>query len=290
MQLSRRAVLAGLGSVAALAGCGGGGSKTSSQSAQYLMPFFATGQNEQPILRTGVEQRMPWGVGDAEGLPLKALPDRTLMTLTDASGAAVGQPIEVLRHGDGTPFPYFPLRSTLSKAGTYTVSVTLDGRKLEQPVTFVPPEKVNLVQPGERAIPVITPTPTDHRGVEPYCTRQPACPFHGMTLSDALMNGRPTAFLISTPAFCQTSVCGPVLELLIDEAPSRPINVVHAEVYADAAATGNPLEAHLAEATSAYKLPFEPSLLVMDSNGIVVDRLDFVFDRSELRATLDKVA
>jgi hypothetical protein len=253
------------------------------------MAFFATGQNEAPILRTGVEQRMPWGLADTEGLPLRNPPDRVTMTLTDAGGAVVGQPVEVTRHGDGTPLPYFPLRSMVTKPGTYTVGVTIEGRKLEQAVTFVPPEKVNLVQPGERAIPVITPTPADHRGVEPICTRKPACPFHAMTLSDALGNGRPTAFLVSTPAFCQTSVCGPVLELLIDETPSHPINVVHAEVYADAAATGNPLQARPAEATTMYRLSFEPSLLVTDGRGIVVDRLDFVFDRTELRATLDKV-
>lgn len=253
------------------------------------MAFFATGQNEAPILRTGVEQRMPWGLADGEGLPLRNPPDRVAMTLSDASGALVGQPIDVVKHGDGTPFPYFPLRATLDKPGTYTVSVTIDGRKLDQRVTFVAPDKVTLVQPGERAIPVATPTTADHRGVEPICTRKPACPFHAMTLSDALANGRPTAFLISTPAFCQTSVCGPVLELLIDEAPSRPINVVHAEVYADAAATGNPLQARQSEATSTYRLSFEPSLLVADGSGIVVDRLDFVFDRSELRAALDKV-
>jgi len=104
-----------------------------------------------------------------------------------------------------------------------------------------------------------------------------------------LSNGQPTALLISSPAFCQTNVCGPVLELLIEEGAKRTMNLVHAEVYANAAATGDVLSANLSETTTAYKLSFEPSLIVADAKGMVADRLDFVFDRAELRSTLDKV-
>ena len=65
--------------------------------------------------------------------------------------------------------------------------------------------------------------------------------------------------------------------------------MVHAEVYADAAATGDVLKAQLSEATMAYKLSFEPSLVIADAKGMVVDRLDFVFDRAELDEALGKV-
>ena len=115
-------------------------------------------------------------------------------------------------------------------------------------------------------------------------------PFHEITLADALASGEPTAFLISTPLFCQTAVCGPVLDLLVDEAGRRPtLNVVHAEVYADAVAKGNVIGASLTEAVNAYALSFEPSLFVIDAAGMVVDRLDFVYDAPELRLALDQV-
>jgi hypothetical protein len=80
-----------------------------------------------------------------------------------------------------------------------------------------------------------------------------------------------------------------VLELLIEEGATRPMNLVHAEVYADAAATGDVLKATLSETTLTYKLSFEPSLVVADAKGVVVDRLDFVYDRAELRNALDRV-
>jgi hypothetical protein len=270
-----------------LTACGGGSS--SAAGAKFLVPFFATGEDGSAVLRTGIEQRMPWGLADRDGVPLRDSPGSVTMTIADHAGSVIGAPIDVARHGDGTPQPYYPLRTTLSDAGAYTVTVEVAGSKLDRNVVFASPDKVPLVQPGERAIPVVTPTPSDHRGVEPICTRTPPCPLHELTLSDALSNGRPTAFLISTPAFCQTAVCGPVLELLLEEAPTRPINAVHAEVYTNAMATGDPLQATLAEAVTAYKLSFEPSLLVADGNGIVTDRLDFVFDRTELRQALDKV-
>ena len=67
------------------------------------------------------------------------------------------------------------------------------------------------------------------------------------------------------------------------------MNLVHAEVYANAAATGDVLKATLSETTTTYKLSFEPSLVVADAKGVVADRLDFVFDRGELRSALDRV-
>ena len=68
---------------------------------------------------------------------------------------------------------------------------------------------------GERLIPLPTPTTTEGRGVDPICTRQPTCPFHEQTLEEAMGSGKAVAFIISTPQFCQTAICGPVLDLLI---------------------------------------------------------------------------
>ena len=103
-----------------------------------------------------------------------------------------------------------------------------------------------------------------------------------------MTNGKPTVLLISTPAYCQTNVCGPVLELLIEAAPDkRGVNVIHAEVYADVADhDGDILQATLTEAIRAYRLSFEPSLVAVGRDGVVGDRLDFVFDRQELDETL----
>ena len=296
LRLNRRRLLLGAAGATLLAACGGGGSndeigpQAADEDLRFLVPFFATGTMEAPILRTGVEQRMPWGIGDSEGIPLgqAALPPTLDLTIARDGSPVATVPASL--HGEGVPNAYYALRHTFAEPGRYDVNVDFEGQVLTRPVQVAAPQDVQLVQPGERAVPVVTPTTADAAGVEPICTREPACPFHGISLADALANGRPTAFLVSTPLFCQTAVCGPVLDLLVDGAQGRPdLDVVHAEVYADAVAKRDVARARLTEAVTAYGLSFEPSLLLVDGSGIVVDRLDFVYDASELRAALDQL-
>ena len=91
--------------------------------------------------------------------------------------------------------------------------------------------------------------------------------------------------MISTPQYCQTGVCGPVLDLVMEQAAAQPgITVVHAEVYVAPDGGGDPAAGGLAPAVGAYGLTFEPSLFVARADGTIVARLDNVFDRVELAA------
>jgi hypothetical protein len=58
---------------------------------------------------------------------------------------------------------------------------------------------------------------------------------------------------------------------------------VHAEVYADEAATV------IAPAVQALNLSFEPVLFIADKNGKIVKRLDAVFDALEFSDALASV-
>ena len=57
--------------------------------------------------------------------------------------------------------------------------------------------------------------------------------------------------------------------------------VVHADVYADAEATV------VAPAIEAINVRYEPIIYLCDANGVIVDRLDAVWDRAELRERVD---
>jgi hypothetical protein len=117
------------------------------------------------------------------------------------------------------------------------------------------------------------------------CTRDPACPLHDVTLTEALGSGKPLAYLIGTPAYCQTGVCGPVLDLLLAEQVNRPDFVmVHSEIYTDST-----LQA-VAPAVTAYHMNFEPALFLANSKGELVERLDSIYDAAELSAALDRAA
>lgn len=89
-------------------------------------------------------------------------------------------------------------------------------------------------------------------------------------------------YLIGTPAYCQTGTCTPALDALI--ATSKTLGdsvvIVHADVYKDKTAT------EAAPAVKAYKLTYEPVLYITDAKGILVDRLDAVFDVKEMNAVL----
>jgi hypothetical protein len=203
----------------------------------------------------------------------------------------VGDPIVVAAHNDGVPVPYFPLRTTFDRTGLWTATSEIDGAPATQSFQVSQPDQVALVQPGAAMRPTETPTVDDHRGVEPICTDSPECPFHSQTLTAALSTGKPVALLVGTPAYCQTGLCGPVLTLLVEAAPTHPdMQFVHAEVYTDAAAMGDASQATLAPIINTYGLTFEPSLFVADATGTIRTRLDNVYDRAELRDALASVS
>jgi hypothetical protein len=57
--------------------------------------------------------------------------------------------------------------------------------------------------------------------------------------------------------------------------------MVHADVYADDAAT------KVAPAIDSLNITYEPIIYFCDATGVIVDRLDGVWDKAELRERLD---
>jgi hypothetical protein len=93
--------------------------------------------------------------------------------------------------------------------------------------------------------------------------------------------------------FCQTAVCGPVLDLLRAEADARPeLTFIHAEVYANALEVGGILNEgiEVAPAVDTLGLNHEPSLFTVGADGVIVERIDFTFDGTELAEVLDRLA
>lgn len=293
--VSRRSVLVGGAALALLAACTKSTEDSSSTSrlslapdgdARVLIANFAYGGN---YLITGAPQRMTFLVGVGGAPTTDAPPELSFQLSKD--GDDVGDPIVVAAHSDGVPVPYFPLRTTFDDAGLWTATTEIDGAPATQTFQVSEPGEVALVQPGAAMKPLDTPTVDDHRGVEPICTDTPECPLHSQTLTAALATGMPVALLVGTPAYCQTGLCGPVLTLLVEEAPNHPdIQFVHAEVYKDAQAVGDVSSATLAPIIDTYGLTFEPSLFVADATGKVRTRLDNVYDRAELRDALASVS
>ncbi len=122
--------------------------------------------------------------------------------------------------------------------------------------------------------------------VESLCSRSPACPLHDKVIADVLGKGRPLVVQFSTPAFCTSRFCGPVLEVLLTQVPSYQdrVDFVHIEVWQDFQ-----LQKHR-PAADEWKLPTEPYTFFMDKGGKVAGKFEAIFGQDELASALDKLA
>lgn len=226
--------------------------------------------------------RMPLSLANQQGLLTVddgPQPDVLTAQLLNAdTGEIVAASLSATKHSNGLTIAYWPFRAEIAKPGIY--SLIIDGgptdgvaiQILDASEVLVP--KIGTPLPG-----FDTPTFDNHRGVEPICTRTPEpCPFHDITLNEALAMGKPVAYLVGTPAFCSTGSCAPALEGLI--AASKQfgdvITFIHAEIYIDKSATT------VAPAVEALNMTYEPALFITDKQALVTDRLDGVFDADEI--------
>ena len=292
--VSRRTVLAGGAALAFLTACGSddGGSADGGTSAPdttgatagpgvllVLLP-------QQGVLTANGEQRVPLAFADAEGVPVReGLEPRDFQIRADTGEPTV---VTVEPHSDGVPTPYYPLRFTPAAPGIHEITVV--GEDGYNAVTLDISQDALIPLVGQPLPSVATPTTADARGVDPICTRTPACDLHAVSLAEVLGTG-PVALSIATPEFCQTAICGPVLDLLIEALPDYPtITGVHAEVYADPRGNDDPTAGGLSPITDEFALTFEPTLYLVDATRTIVTRLDSVYDRVELREALDRIA
>jgi hypothetical protein len=289
MAVTRRTFLLGTASALVLAACGGdddddvaegsGGPSTSATSGSGLA-IARVFSPEQP---GGSTLRLPIALADAEGALLDSVPTSIKVRYGLQSGSERTDFVDVARHDEGIPTPYFPLVVDFPDLGTYQIEIEADGKQAATTVNIVEPTKTAVVPgPGSPLVALQTPTTADGRGVDPICTRDPQCPFHEQTLEEAMASGKAVAFIISTPQFCQTAICGPVLDLLIDRAEQHRevIAFVHAEVYVDSHAR------ETTEAVKAYGLTWEPSLFLAQPDGTITSRLDYTYDGVELDEAL----
>lgn len=142
---------------------------------------------------------------------------------------------------------------------------------------------------GQKAPSVKTPTTKEPLDADPLCSRRPKpCTMHAISLDQALKNGKPTVVVFAAPAFCQTELCGPDVEILQGVANrfAAQANFIHVEAYVDAT---TPTDGKLAPALNAFKFQSEPWLYVIDKSGVVSDRISGAYATREVEERLAKV-
>ena len=99
---------------------------------------------------------------------------------------------------------------------------------------------------------------------------------------------KPVVITFATPALCQSSVCGPVVDIVEQAKAKAPAGVafIHQEIYKDnKAAPGN-----LQSPVAAWRLQTEPWTFVISKAGRIAARFEGPFSLGELERAIAKVA
>lgn len=185
------------------------------------------------------------------------------------------------------------------EAGVWGLGVTV-GEQLDLPrevrIQFTVKQKTDAPAIGDKAIAVANPT-IKEKPLKQIHTGSDADPeFHTMTVAEALASGKPTVVAFATPSFCRTRTCGPSLQVAIRAQAKfgAKVNFVHIEPY-ELDANGNLVTGDngpsfkLVKEATAWRLPTEPWVFVVDKTGTVLARFDGPYTLEELDYSLGQL-
>lgn len=115
--------------------------------------------------------------------------------------------------------------------------------------------------------------------------------FHDRTVAEAIAAGKPTVVAFTTPAFCQTRLCGPVLREAVTPMAAEfgdQISIVHIEPF-DLEVLANGGELEPVPALAEWGLFSEPWVFVIDAEGRVAAKFEGIVAADELRTVLRRL-
>ena len=217
----------------------------------------------------GTGQTFAFGLTDVANEPVKGA-DAQLFVVPDG-GDPAGPFATRYQEVDGVPLGLYVAEIDVTQAGpTWLVAVTSDNRAGAAQVSVAEPAQSQVAAPGSNAVVVATATKDAPGELAELCTRQPPCGMHEVSLDDALSRGRPVMLTFATPAYCQTAVCGPsvdVVERVRTSGDFGDVAWIHVEIYSDEGKT-------LAQPVNEWALPSEPWLFAISRDGKISGRGD----------------
>jgi hypothetical protein len=245
--------------------------------------------NAPGTFAVGEEQRLLVGLVDTETADFLASPDL-------ATRAVITSPGEVQTDADAEFIWTVPeivgiylIRHTFEQEGTWWVSLRPSGYGSTPPAAFMVTSSDPVPGPGDPAPVVTTRTLNDHPIEEISSDDDPDPAFYQLSVDQALAEGKPLVVVFATPAFCVSQTCGPMLDQVKAAAADHPgANYIHVEIYRnlDAASTEDLV---IDPAVSAWGLPSEPWVFVIDAGGRVAARFEGAMLLSELERALAAV-
>lgn len=138
---------------------------------------------------------------------------------------------------------------------------------------------------GQKAPLIHTPTAQDAQGdVSKITTRIPPDTQNKVDYADAL-GKEPIVLLFATPQFCQSRVCGPVVDVA-EQAKHEfgdKAAFIHMEIYNE-----NDPAKQVRPQVRAFHLPSEPWLFTIDRKGVVKDAVEGAFGLKLMHQAVEK--
>lgn len=176
-------------------------------------------------------------------------------------------------------------------SGVWGAEVTISGQGLDETskVAFQVSAQSRTPAIGERPPPTDNLTAADAKDLSEISTdKNPDPDFYKKTVAEALEGKEPFVVIFATPEFCQTQVCGPMLDIVKKEAKDFPdVTFIHIEPYELPA---DPAALKPVEAAVEWDLQTEPWVFVMDDSGRVVSKYEAAMSAEELRADLEDIS
>lgn len=139
---------------------------------------------------------------------------------------------------------------------------------------------------GERPPKIHTPTPSDVGGdLAKITTRVPPDTQNRVDFAAAL-GKEPIFLLFATPQFCQSRVCGPVVDVAeqVKDQFGEKAAFIHMEIYKD-----NDPSKGVRPQVRAFHLPSEPWLFAIDRHGVIRAEIEGAFGVDRLTKVVEDV-
>ena len=140
---------------------------------------------------------------------------------------------------------------------------------------------------GQKAPRIHTPTLDDVAGdPEKVTTRIPPDTQNSVDYADAL-GKEPIILLFATPQFCQSRVCGPVVDVAeqVKEERGDDAAFIHMEIFND-----NDPGKGVRPQVRAFSLPSEPWLFAIDRQGVIQAEIEGAFGAERLTRAVEEVS
>jgi hypothetical protein len=181
---------------------------------------------------------------------------------------------------------------TFGRAGPWgvLVTVTLDGKEQEPvPFRFAVLDHTREPAVGEAAPASRQTVFADVEDIAEIDSSYPARPqMHEVTVADALALGKPIVLAFATPAFCESRICGPVMDTVMDplyEKYGDEATFIHIEPYDLAQLRTGTARVPVA-ATADWGIQTEPWVFVIDGEGKVAAKFEGIVALDEVETAL----